>query len=319
MNVNIRQLEGFVQVARLGGFSLAASRVHLTQAGLSILIHKLEERLGTRLFERTTRNVVLTAAGREILPLAERILADAHSIVDTAHEISSHRKSRITLALPPRLAATRLPGVLALFRTQYPNVSVAFRECINAELLNRVYMNDVDFGLAVGIEPNDAFEYELLGEEAFAAVCSVSYPLPRKPVLCWRDLAGHPIITLPVSSSARSLIEQQFAAVGEALVPAYEANSLVAVALARANLGVAVVSAGITPMALGSGMVQHIIREPTVTRRLLAITRRPSTLSEPCRTFIDLFAQAVAKPAARPIGREYRIAGRSGARGSHIA
>jgi LysR family carnitine catabolism transcriptional activator len=314
MNVNIRQLEGFVQVARLGGFSLAASRLHLTQAGLSILIRKLEESLDTRLFERTTRNVVLTAAGREILPAAERILADARSISTTAREIGAHRIAHITLALPPLLAATRLPNVLARFHAEHPQVAVSFRECINEELINRVYTRDVDFGLAFGIEPNSALECEVLGEDALVAVCAATHPLARKRTLRWRDLVGLPIITLPATSAGRMLIEQQFAALGATLAPVYEANSLVAIALARVGLGVAIVSADITRPALGQDLVQHVLREPTVTRKLLVVTRRISTLSASSRAFIDLFAQAALKPAARA-GSRARASGSSGSAG----
>ena len=295
MNVNIRQLEGFIQVARLGGFSHAANRLHLTQAGLSILIRKLEESLDMRLFERTTRSVVLTASGREILPAVERILADVQSLETTARDIGTYHTARVTLALPPRLAATRLPRVLARFSIDYPHVAVTFRECIDEELISRVYTRDVDFGLTFDVEPNDMLDCEVLGEDALVAMCAPDHPLARKRTLRWLDLVGYPIITLPTASAARTLIEQQFAAIGHHLRPVYEANSLVAMELAKVGLGVAIVSTATPVHNPGGDLVQHVLRGPIVKRQLLAVTRRKSTLSEPARALINLFATAAAK------------------------
>ncbi|MFM0742187.1 LysR family transcriptional regulator [Paraburkholderia xenovorans] len=303
MNVNIRQLEAFIQVARLGSFSHAANRLHLTQAGLSILIRKLEESLGVRLFERTTRNVILTVAGREILPAVERILADVQSLEDAAREIGTLHTARITFALPPRLAATHLPRVLARFSAEYPHASVTFRECIHEDLLSRVYSRDVDFGLTFGFEPNDVLECEVLGEDALVAIFPPAHPLALKDRLCWSDLVGYPIITLPTTSAARRLIEQQFAAIGHTLRPAYEANSLVAIALAREGLGIAIVSSSTPLLDPEGGLVQRVLNEPVVKRQLQVVTRRKSILSVPARAFIDLFAAATketVKSAATP-------------------
>src|SRR2546428_573153 len=71
LNITVRQLEAFIAVAQLEGFTRAAERVHLTQSAVSILIRELERQLRIQLFDRSTRKVQLTEAGKEFLPFAE--------------------------------------------------------------------------------------------------------------------------------------------------------------------------------------------------------------------------------------------------------
>jgi LysR family carnitine catabolism transcriptional activator len=299
MSINIRQLEAFVEVARLGSFSRAADRLHMSQAGLSILIRKLEDGLGVRAFERTTRVVTLTEAGRDMLGSAQRILADLDALSATAREAGAQRAARIAFALPPRFASTRLPGVLRCFHEANPGISVSFRECINEEMTALVQARDVDFGLGFGIEPTGELDCEPIGEDSLVAVFPATHPFARKRALRWRDLAGERVITLPATSAARALIEQQFAQAGLALAPVYEGNSLVAMALAREGLGVAVVSARTAGPDITGDLVQRVLREPTVTRALLVVTRRIAVLPEAARALIALFADAA--PLGRPL------------------
>lgn len=80
MNLSTRQLRAFLQVARVGNFTRAAEQAHITQAGLSILIREMERQLGCRLFDRTTRVVSLTPAGRRLLPVVERMVTDLDDV-----------------------------------------------------------------------------------------------------------------------------------------------------------------------------------------------------------------------------------------------
>lgn len=296
MNLNLRQLEAFVLLARLGGFSRAADQLHLTQAGLSILIRRLEERLDTRLVERTTRSVALTPAGNQVLPIAERMLADAQSILASGRGAAADQAGRISLGLAPQLAGTVLPEVLKAFRDDYPRVSVVFRECVNEEIIGRIYAREIDFGLGFGIQKNSELDSQPLAEDTLAVALPPGHPLARKRVVRWKDILQEPIITLTVGSTVRTLTENVFMSAGHALRPAYEAtNTITALALAREALGVAVVPTSIGPAASAQDMVLKPLRDPVVRRSLNLVTRRGSVLSDPGRRFIDLFAAAIAK------------------------
>src|SRR6478609_1150218 len=80
INVGSRQLLAFLEITRVQSFARAAERVHLSASGVSMLVKDLEEQVGARLFERTTRSVKLTDAGRRLVPVAERIVNDLRAL-----------------------------------------------------------------------------------------------------------------------------------------------------------------------------------------------------------------------------------------------
>lgn len=296
MNLNLRQLEAFVLLARLGGFSRAADQLHLTQAGLSILIRRLEERLDTRLVERTTRSVALTPAGHQVLPIAERMLADAQAVLACGRGMTADQAGRISLGLAPQLAGTVLPEVLKAFRDDYPRVSVVFRECVNEEIIGRIYAREIDFGLGFGIQKNSELDSLALTEDTLAVALPPGHALARKRIVRWKDILQEPIVTLTVGSTVRTLTENVFMAAGQALRPAYEAtNTITALALAREDLGVAIVPTSIRPAATAQDMVLKPLRDPVVRRSLNLVTRRGSVLSDPGQRFIELFSAAIAQ------------------------
>jgi LysR family carnitine catabolism transcriptional activator len=295
MNLNLRQLEAFVLLARLGGFSRAASQLHLSQAGLSILIRKLEERLDTRLVERTTRSVALTPAGHQVLPIAERMLVDAQTILASSRGITADHAARISLGLAPQLAGTVLPEVLHAFRERFPRVSVIFRECVNEEIVGRIYSREVDFGLGFGIQKNSELDSQPITDDALAMACPPDHPLARKRMLRWRDIWDYPIITLTAGSTVRTLTEHVFLEAGRALSPVYEAtNTITALALARRGLGVAIVPTSIKPACVPGTVVLRLLREPVVRRSLTLVTRRGVVLSAASLEFIKLFTAAMS-------------------------
>lgn len=301
MNLNLRQLEAFVLLARLGGFSRAADQLHLTQAGLSILIRRLEERLDARLVERTTRSMALTPAGLQVLPIAERMLADAQSVLACGRGGAADQAGRISLGLAPQLAGTVLPAVLKAFRDDFPRISVVFRECVNEEIIGRIYAREIDFGLAFGIQKNSELDSLVLTEDTLAVALPPTHALARKRSIRWRDILDEPIITLTVGSTVRMLTENVFMGAGQALRPAYEAtNTLTALALARESLGVAIVPTSIRPAAVAQEMVLKPLRDPVVKRSLNLVTRRGSVLSAPEQRFIDLFTTAIVQVDKAP-------------------
>lgn len=294
MNLNLHQLDAFVRVARLGGFSRAANQAHLSQAGLSILIRKLEERLNLKLFERTTRSVVLTAGGRAVLPLAERMLADAQAILNYSQGLVVQRSGRIVLALPPLFASTVLPGVLTQFHEAFPMVSVVFRECVNEDMVGRVYSRDVDFALGFGIDEDSELECSTLARDYLSVACTPDHPLANKKRVRWSDLHAFPLIINAPGSVARTLAENAFAAMDQTLTPAYEtSNHITAVSLAGQSLGVAIVSSGMQIVAGSMNVVVRTIHGPLIARALQVVKRRAHELSEPAQAFLKMFGARV--------------------------
>lgn len=302
MHLNLHQLDAFVRVARTGGFSRAAEQMHVSQAGLSILVRKLEERLSIQLFERNSRSVTLTASGRGLLPIAERMLQDAQSILNNSQQLAQQTIRRIVIALPPLLASTVLPGVLAQFRESHPSVNVGFRECVGDELVQRVYTRDVDFALTFQSSENGELELLPLGRDRLSVAHAPDHPLAKLARVRWADLAAHPVIVNAPGSGARIHAEEAFLKIGQPLQPAYETgNHVTSVVLAGQGLGVAIVSSTVQSLAQPMNVVVRTLLAPQVVRPLQVLKRRSAVLTDPATVFLDMFGKAVARgmPAAR--------------------
>ena len=147
--VTLRQLRAFVAVAEEGSIARAAQRLHLTGSALSMLIASLEGELGTRLFERTTRRLQLTDAGRELLPAIGEVFHHLDSALSDLRESTQRRDTQLRIAASPLLAATLLPGVMAGFRERYPAVRLKLLDKAVGAVPQAVRGGDADIACAV--------------------------------------------------------------------------------------------------------------------------------------------------------------------------
>src|SRR5690606_23242918 len=109
MHVTLRQLQAFAQVVRTGSFSEAAQAMHLSQAALSGLIRELEQRVGVRLLDRTTRSVSPSAVGEAFDPMVRRVLATLDEALASLSNLKELRRGVVRLAAPEPLSCTLMP------------------------------------------------------------------------------------------------------------------------------------------------------------------------------------------------------------------
>ena len=149
MNISIRQLTAFIKVADNGSFTRASEQMYLTQSAVSGLIKELETGLGIVLFDRTTRQLSLSAVGRHLLPQARRILNEMQLFENEASSLTSLAQGQVRLAVS-QFAASSLPAVIAQFAKEYPNIGVSLLDCSAENLLKHV--QDIEVDLGVGTE-----------------------------------------------------------------------------------------------------------------------------------------------------------------------
>jgi DNA-binding transcriptional LysR family regulator len=125
MAMELDQVEAFVAIVRGGGFTRAASILHLSQPAVSRRVELLERALGAPLFERMRSGAILTEAGRAFLPHAEGLLACMRDGVDAVRALHEVDRGTITLALVGTLASTTLTACLQRFRDAHPRVQGA--------------------------------------------------------------------------------------------------------------------------------------------------------------------------------------------------
>lgn len=301
MNVTLRQLRAFVAVAQHGGFTVAAERLHVTQSALSVRIRGLERELGLRLFDRTTRMVELTDAGREFYPLAEKTLEDLSSAVAHSRELAEIKRGRVTVAATTLVSSILLPRAIARYGKDFPGVRVALRDGAPAGQIARMVL---DGQVDIGIGPAAENEHELVAlpliVDTLELACPKGHPLTRKSRVSWRDLAGQQLITLSGDNAMRQTIDQRLTEANVPIAPAYEVAFLsTALGLVDAGLGISVLPSHARPLARLYHIALLKLGAPTVRREVRLLTRRDRVLSPAAATFRDFLLGFVKAPEHR--------------------
>jgi DNA-binding transcriptional LysR family regulator len=297
MNLTVRQLQAFVLVARLGSFTQAAKAMHVTQSALSVLMRELEGSLHTRLMDRTTRSVQLTAVGTEFLASAQRILDDLEHAVANVDKLVAQQKGRVVVAAPLVLAGTFLPPIIAAFKARFPGIDLVVQDSLPDQVLPSVRTNLADIGIGTFDQTEPELQRVTLFEEAMVAVFPHSHRFASVRRLTWRHLRDVPVLTLPRNNVFRELAERGYAAAGFALRPAFEASYVgTVIGLVAAGLGVGVVPSYATELADKSIVSWKPLNAPVITREVSMVHRAGMSVSPASKAFMDF----VAPPGAAP-------------------
>ncbi|MBL8306880.1 MAG: LysR family transcriptional regulator, partial [Rubrivivax sp.] len=210
---DLNDLQAFRAVAELGNFRRAAEAVHISQPAFSRRIDKLEQALGVKLLERTTRRVSLTAVGRDFAHKVRTLLDDLDGTLLGLQGVAATRMGEVALACVPSTVYYYVSQVVQAFRTQFPRVRVKVLDASANEVLGLVLRGEADFGLNFVGSQEPELEFITLREERFVAACRRDHPLARKRRVAWADLAAYEFISVSQESGNRLLLDQALAGV----------------------------------------------------------------------------------------------------------
>jgi len=240
--MELKYLYTFRIVSRELSFTKAASILNYAQSSVSAHIQALEEELGTPLFERLGKQIVLTDAGKRIVESAERIISDVEEMKKLV-ENSDIPSGTLTIGAHESQCAYRLPVVLNQFRISYPNVRLVFRpivsdESIRAQLaqgnLDAAFLLS-DFGTHQGLA------VEHLRQEPIMVICHPDHPLTKKHEVYPADLNDETLLTTEEGCDYRHVFEQMLVSNGVHMGTKIEFASIEAIKqCVIAGLGVAV-------------------------------------------------------------------------------
>ena len=192
--MDVRSLQGFVEVVRRGGFSRAAEALHVTQPAVSKMVKALEEELGLPLLWRQARRVALTDAGRVAYERAQAVLSALRAVEEEVAAVGAVTRGRVRFGVPPMVGGAVFPPVLAAFRRAYPGVSLELREEGARRVESLVLHGEIEVGATV--LPTDAASFEILPlmRDVLRAVLPPGHPLARRRSLALRDLEHLPFV-----------------------------------------------------------------------------------------------------------------------------
>lgn len=235
--MNLRQLETFMVITKLGSFSAAADRLCVTQSTISARIIELEQVLGVELFDRSQRHVQLTVKGRELVIYAQQMEALSEQIKHTIGSKSS-LTGIVRIGVAELVAMTWLPKFAALIRTRYPSLQVEFEVGLNPFLSDGIRSGSLDLAVVAGRSPEPGLTSLELGTVPFAWMASDSL-IEHNNMMSVEDLRKWPILYQGTESYTNNLIDDLLKLPGGRKQRAATCNSLGAIiSLARGGLGI---------------------------------------------------------------------------------
>lgn len=204
-------LTAFIEVADHGSFSVAAERLHLSQPAVSKRIANLEDRLGRRLFDRVARRVVLTDAGRTLLPHARKVLADLEDAKRALSRLSADVSGRLSVGTSHHIGLHRLPRVLKHYAAHYPDVDLDLHFMDSEVACEAVVQGRLELGIVtLPLEPIDVLEARQIWHDPLDVVLARGHPLAGVSPLSLAQLAEHPTVLPDEATYTHRIITAEF-------------------------------------------------------------------------------------------------------------
>lgn len=296
--MDISQLEVFLAVAREGGFSRAADKLYRTQSAVSQAVRKLETELGEPLFDRSSREGLLTDAGRVLQEYAERLLNLRENAREALSELRQLQQGRLIVGAN-EFTALYLLRVLAEFQRLHPAIRIVVQRSLGSLIPDDVLRHKCEFGVLTYDPQDPELSSVVVYSDELIFVVPPQHPLARESRVSVRQLGAESFVAHIVSSPYREKVIQAFAKYKTPLHMAVELPTLQAIKrfVAMGN-GVAFLPEISVEDEIARGELVRIpVQELRVHRKLRLIYRRSAALSHAGRAFLKV-AESVAHTQA---------------------
>ena len=241
--MEIRQLRAFVAIAETGTFTAGASRVHVTQAAISMQIRQLESEIGARVFVRAPRHVILTEAGEQLLRRARHILREHDAALDEIAELAGAERGRLRIGSASAMVLTeQLPAILKDLRKQHPAAEISVVSGTSEVLVDQILAGEVDIAFVSLPVDVRGIKTERLSEDQLVAIASPRHRLAKQKTIDAYTLAGERLILGERGGNTRRLIDMFFAQAGVTIRVAMELSRQQAIRrMVEEDMGVGIV------------------------------------------------------------------------------
>lgn len=303
--MDIDEIRTFLSIVETGGFTQAGQRLHRSQPAISRRLALLEEKLGSRLFERIRGHARLTEAGRAFLPHAERAIAALKDAGDAVRGLQQGMRGAVSLALVGTLADTHIIDTLRRFERRADDVRLELRTASSTDVTGLVRRGEATLGLRYFASNHPDLVEEKAGAEAMVVIAAARHRLAGRRLRDGRALAGERWIGFPPARNERDssghVLVRQLTKAGLHDADLTLIDSLTAQKrLAQAGFGLALVpeSSVRDELRQGSLAVLDVPQMRTVVP-ITAIHRRNGYLSPAARALLDLLVGGTLQSKAR--------------------
>jgi len=280
VNLNVLQLRAAVAVAKHSSFVNAAHELQISQSSFSRVIQGLEEAFGTSLFIRTTRRVELTAAGEDLVAMAERILADLDITIENMAGHGAQKRSQIIVSCLMSVIPGPLHVAIAEFHKRFPGADVHIREGIEDAIEQDIRSGIADIGIAAIDTAATDFENRKLFKEELSIAFAKPHEFEDLDQVPLIRLKGQPLVSFPKGARMRQVVDSAAATAGFSLRHVCTANQLITLAtLAASGVGITIVPSSAMEFYTRLKLQVRPLVQPKLHRNLglIRLANRPKT------------------------------------------
>lgn len=291
--VTIRHLRCFLAVAGTGSFTVASNRMFLTQSSLTATIQQFEEAVGLKLFDRTTRRVVMTEEARRFHGEAQKILKEFDAAISDLKALAQGEQGNIRIAAAASIIYQFLTRAIPVFRQSYPNVTISLRDAGSEQVERMLLDGDLDFAITSRHKGYPDLDYTPLIEDRYGVLCLPRYPLGRSDgPLRWSDLPPRDYVAFSADTGIGSFLAAHAGFSPLMSSPHDEVSSTTSL-YAMLSLGdrYSIVPALAARADDFPDLRFRELAEPVLTRKICLITRRLRSLSPSARRIMDILLQ----------------------------
>lgn len=281
--MNLRDLRYFIALADTRHFGRAAESCFVSQPTLSTQLRKLEDELGVTLFERAPRNILLTAAGEQILQHARQALTQVSLMQEIAKHIKDPEATSLRLGIFPTLAPYLLPHAVPNFRQRFPNLELLLIEEKTETLIQKLRNGLIDAAILAEPVSDEFFDSMPLFTEPFVLALPEKHPLSRHRTLGMDDLAQQHLLLLDDGHCLRDQALAVCARSGAGEKEGFRATSLETLRqMVAAGVGITLLPMlAVQPPVPESPHIRLLpFRDPAPTRRIALYWRKSSVRAD---------------------------------------
>jgi len=285
--MDINQLEVFLAVAQEKSFSRAAETLHRTQPAVSQAIRRLESELGEVLFDRSSKDGTLTAAGRVLLDFSQQMLNLRHHAHSAIRELRDLNRGKLSLGANEYTVMSLLP-LIPIFRARHPHIKIEVKRSLASRIPSEIIGRGVEIGI-VTFKPNDpAIKSLPLVADEIALIVAPDHPLAANKIVSVRELGAEAFIAHNVPSPYREKVIRTFEKHRTPLNISMEMPTIESIKrLVEQGMGVALVPRLAAQIEIErKQLVGLVVKEMKLERRLHLIYRRGATLSHAAKAFL---------------------------------
>jgi len=285
--MDMNQLEVLIAVAQEKSFSRAAERLHRTQPAISQAIRRLETEIGEPLFDRSSKDGTMTAAGRLLLGHAQQMLNLRQSAHAAIKELKGLHRGKLSLSANEYTVMYLLP-LLPVFRGRHPHIKIEVKRSLASRISSEILARETEIGI-VSFKPSDpAITSVAVLTDELALIVPVKHPLAAKKIVSVRELGAESFIAHNVPSPYREKVVRTFEKYRTPLNISLEMPTLEAIKrFVEGGMGVALVPRLAAQAEIARGQVAALtVREMKLERRLYLVYRKRASLSHAARAFL---------------------------------